>query len=557
LEGTKYIFVTGGVTSSLGKGIISASIAKLLLARGFTVTNQKLDPYINVDPGTLNPYEHGECFVTEDGAETDLDLGHYERFSNVPTSQANNITTGRIYQNVINKERRGDFLGETVQVIPHITDEIKYRIKLLGNEGHFDFVITEIGGTVGDIESLPYIEAVRQLKWGMGKDCLVVHLTLVPYLAAAGELKSKPTQHSVKNMLEQGVQPDIIVCRTEKHLTESLREKIALFCNIQLSSVMESIDASTIYEVPILMKEEKLDTEILRKLGVTDFIEPDLSDWKDFLYRLQHPVCEVEIGLIGKYVELKDAYKSINESFIHAGAVNQCKVKVKHIHSEDVNEDNVEALLGGLHGILVAPGFGERGIEGKIIAIRYARENKVPFFGVCLGMQCAVVEFGRNVLGMEGAHSKEVNPRTKYPVIDIMEAQKKVSGKGGTMRLGAYPCTLEEGSKLAEIYHTLNISERHRHRYEFNNKYLEQYEQAGMKAVGINKQDNLVEIMELAGHPWFIGVQFHPEYKSTVANPHPLFVSFVKAARAFRESHEQGPIRKAGAKASLARSKKK
>ncbi|MEI6576133.1 MAG: CTP synthase [Bacteroidota bacterium] len=557
MEGTKYIFVTGGVTSSLGKGIISASIAKLMQARGFTVTNQKLDPYINVDPGTLNPYEHGECFVTEDGAETDLDLGHYERFSNVPTSQANNITTGRIYQSVINKERRGDFLGETVQVIPHITDEIKYRVKLLGNDGRFDFVITEIGGTVGDIESLPYIEAVRQLKWELGKNCLVVHLTLVPYLAAAGELKSKPTQHSVKNMLEQGVQPDIIVCRTEKHLTESLREKIALFCNIEPSSVIESIDASTIYEVPVLMQEEKLDSEILRKVGITNAKEPELADWKDFLYRLQHPVCEVNIGLVGKYVELKDAYKSINESFIHAGTVNLCKVNLKLIHSEDVLEDNVESLLSGLHGILVAPGFGERGIEGKILAIKFCREHKVPFFGVCLGMQCAVVEFGRNVLGLEGAHSKEMNPRTKYPVIDIMEAQKKVSGKGGTMRLGAYPCTLKEGSTLQEIYQTQNVTERHRHRYEFNNKYLDLYEEAGMHAVGINRQDNLVEIMELEGHPWFIGVQFHPEYKSTVANPHPLFVSFIKAARDFMNTIVPSVTKKSPAKTKTATSKKK
>jgi CTP synthase len=532
----KYIFVTGGVTSSLGKGIISASIAKLLQARGFSVTNQKLDPYINIDPGTLNPYEHGECFVTEDGAETDLDLGHYERFSNVPTSQANNITTGRIYQSVIDKERRGDFLGETVQVIPHITDEIKYRIKLLGNEGHFDFVITEIGGTVGDIESLPYIEAVRQMKWELGHDCLVVHLTLVPYLAAAGELKTKPTQHSVKSLLEQGVQPDIIVCRTEKHLTENLRDKIALFCNIEATSVIESIDASTIYEVPVLMRAEQLDTVILKKMQIVSPHEPSLHNWEDFLDRLKHPEIEVKIGLVGKYVELKDAYKSIMEAFIHAGTVNRCKVDLKLIHSEEINEENLQEKMDGLKGILVAPGFGERGIEGKISSIRYARENKIPFLGICLGMQCAVIEFGRNVLGLEGAHSKEMNPRTKYPVIDIMEAQKKVSSKGGTMRLGAYPCTLVPGTKAASVYHHPKITERHRHRYEFNNKYLELYKEAGMIPSGINENDNLVEIMELENHPWFIGVQFHPEFKSTVVNPHPLFVRFVKAAIDYQKS---------------------
>ncbi|HRY32732.1 MAG TPA: CTP synthase [Bacteroidales bacterium] len=526
----KYIIVTGGVTSSLGKGIISASIAKLLQARGFSVTNQKLDPYINIDPGTLNPYEHGECFVTEDGAETDLDLGHYERFSNVPTSQANNITTGRIYQSVIDKERRGDFLGETVQVIPHITDEIKYRIKLLGNEERYDFVITEIGGTVGDIESLPYIEAVRQMKWEMGKDCLVVHLTLVPYLRAAGELKTKPTQHSVKSMLEQGVQPDIIVCRTEKHLTENLRDKIALFCNIEARSVIESIDAASIYEVPVLMRQEKLDEEILRKMHVKTPHEPLMQDWEDFLFRLTHPLGEVQIGLVGKYVELKDAYKSINESFTHAGTVHQCKVNLQLIHSEEITAVNVAQKLKGLDGILVAPGFGERGIEGKILSIEHARKAQIPFFGICLGMQCAVVEFGRNVLNLEGAHSKEMNPRTRYPVIDIMEAQKKVSSKGGTMRLGAYPCTLLAGSKVALAYGIPKIVERHRHRYEFNNKYLDQYQEAGFQAVGINETDNLVEIMELRGHPWFIGVQFHPEFKSTVANPHPLFVGFVAAA---------------------------
>jgi CTP synthase len=530
---TKYIFVTGGVASSLGKGIISASLAKLLVARGFKVTIQKLDPYINIDPGTLNPYEHGECFVTDDGAETDLDLGHYERFSNVPTSQANNVTTGRIYLSVIEKERRGDYLGETVQVIPHITDEIKNRVKILGSGGMFDFVITEIGGTVGDIESLPYIEAVRQMKWEMGYRCVVVHLTLVPYLAAAGELKTKPTQHSVKTLLESGVQPDIIVCRTEKHLSENLKNKIALFCNVTPTAVIESIDAETIYDVPLLMRDERLDIEVLNLTKVKVRKAPDLSKWEEFLFKLKHPLSEVTIGLVGKYVELKDAYKSISESIIHASATNQCKVKVKMIHSEAINDSTVKHLLKDLDGILVAPGFGERGIEGKIIAIRYARENKVPFLGICLGMQCAVVEFGRNVLGYGDAHSTEMNPGTTHPVIDIMEDQKKVSKKGGTMRLGAYPCTIRKGSLAAGIYGKTEISERHRHRFEFNNKYLVDYEKAGMTPVGINLPDNLVEMIELRDHPWFVGIQFHPEYKSTVANPHPLFVHFVKAAMAF------------------------
>jgi CTP synthase len=527
---TKYIFVTGGVTSSLGKGIISASIAKLLKARGYSVTTQKLDPYINIDPGTLNPYEHGECFVTEDGAETDLDLGHYERFSNVPTSQANNITTGIIYQSVITKERQGEYLGETVQVIPHITDEIKYRIMLLANKGNYDFVITEIGGTVGDIESLPYIEAVRQMRWELGKNCVVVHLTLVPYLAAAGELKTKPTQHSVKTLLESGVQPDIIVCRTEKHLSEGLKKKIALFCNVAPTSVIECIDAESIYDVPLLMHKENLDVEILKKVKVKCTQEPDLADWEKFLFKLKNPNKEVTIGLVGKYVELKDAYKSINESFIHAGAANQCRVNVRLIHSETITESNVKEKMEGLNGILVAPGFGHRGIEGKISAIRYARENAIPFLGICLGMQCAVVEFGRHVLGLEDANSTEFDRTTKYPVIDMMEMQKKISGLGGTMRLGAYPCRLKKGSKIMDIYKTENISERHRHRYEFNNAYLEQYQKAGLIPVGINEKDNLVEIVELKEHPWFIGVQFHPEFKSTVANPHPVFKAFVKAA---------------------------
>ncbi len=527
---TKYIFVIGGVSSSLGKGIISASISKLLKARGFSVTTQKLDPYINIDPGTLNPYEHGECFVTDDGAETDLDLGHYERFSNVPTSQANNITTGIIYQSVITKERKGEYLGETVQVIPHITDEIKYRIMLLANRGNYDFVITEIGGTVGDIESLPYIEAVRQMRWELGKNCVVVHLTLVPYLAAAGELKTKPTQHSVKTLLESGVQPDIIVCRTVKHLSDNLKKKIALFCNVAPSSVLECIDAESIYEVPLLMHKEHLDDEILKKVKVKCTQEPDLANWEKFLFKLKNPKREVTIGLVGKYVELRDAYKSINESFIHAGAVNECKVNVRTIHSESINDTNVAEKLAGLSGILVAPGFGHRGIEGKISAIRYVREHEIPFFGICLGMQCAVVEFGRNVLGIAGANSTEFDKETPNPVIDMMEMQKKISGMGGTMRLGAYPCKLKKGSKIHEIYKMDDISERHRHRYEFNNAYLDQYQKAGFIPVGVNEKDNLVEIIELKGHPWFIGVQFHPEFKSTVANPHPIFVAFVKAA---------------------------
>ena len=514
----------------MGKGIISASLAKLLQARGFSVTLQKLDPYINIDPGTLNPYEHGECYVTDDGAETDLDLGHYERYLSIPTSQANNVTTGKIYQSVISKERRGDYLGQTVQVIPHITDEIKRRIKLLATEGTYDFVLTEIGGTVGDIESLPYVEAVRQMRWEMGSDCLVIHLTLVPYLAAAGELKTKPTQHSVKTMLEQGVQPDIIVCRTVMHMNEGMRNKIALFCNVDPTSVIESIDADSIYDVPLLMQEERLDIEVLEKMKMPVGPEPNLSIWKEFLHRVKNPIGEVTIGLVGKYVELKDAYKSINESFVHAGASNEYKVKVKSIHSESIDSSTVDESLAGLDAILVAPGFGSRGIDGKIEAIRYARENKIPFLGICLGMQSAVVEFGRNVLGLSDAHSTEMDPETSYPVIDIMEEQKGVQDMGGTMRLGAYPCTIEKGTKTFDIYGTTEIEERHRHRYEFNNQFLKQYQEGGMLTPGINTINNLVEIIELKGHPWFIGVQFHPEYKSTVANPHPLFVSFVKAA---------------------------
>jgi CTP synthase len=528
---TKYIFVTGGVTSSLGKGIISASLAKLLQSRGYIVTIQKLDPYINVDPGTLNPYEHGECYVTEDGAETDLDLGHYERFLGMPTSQANNITTGRIYQSVINKERRGDYLGKTVQVIPHITDEIKRRIKLLGSRHKFDFVITEIGGTVGDIESLPYIESVRQLKWEMGEmNTLVIHLTLVPYLAASGELKTKPTQHSVKVLLENGIQPNILVLRTERELNDELRKKVALFCNVDFDSVIQSIDVSTIYEVPILMQKEKLDITVLKKLGMNYEGEPDLQPWKNFLKRLKHPKRSVKIGLVGKYVELPDAYISIAESFKHAGALHDCYVDLKYIHSESIDETNYNEMLSGLEGILVAPGFGDRGIEGKIIAAKFARENNIPFFGICLGLQCAVVEFARNVLGYEKAHSTEISLKTPHPVIDLMEDQKGVTEKGGTMRLGTYPCVLKEGTKAFKAYGVKEISERHRHRYEFNNKYLEEYENAGMIAAGINPDSNLVEIMELKNHKWFIGVQFHPEYRSNVLKPHPLFVDFIKAA---------------------------
>ena len=527
---TKYVFVTGGVTSSLGKGIISASLAKLLQARGYTATIQKLDPYINIDPGTLNPYEHGECFVTDDGAETDLDLGHYERFLNVPTSQANNVTTGRIYQSVIEKERKGEFLGKTVQVIPHITDEIKDRIQLLGKNGQYDIVITEIGGTVGDIESLPYVEAVRQMMWEFENDCIVVHLTLVPYLAAAGELKTKPTQHSVKQLLELGVQPDILCCRTEHELDLSLRKKIAKFCNVSMNAVIESRDAESIYDVPILMQAEELDKVVLEKLGLSSKSIPHLDNWKSFLDRLKNPKREVNIGLVGKYVELKDSYKSISEAFIHAGVSNEARVNVKWIHSEKLNSTNIDEELSGLDGILVAPGFGSRGISGKIEAVRYARENKVPFFGICLGMQCAVIEFARHVLGYTDAHTTEIAEDSKYPVISMMEEQKNISNMGGTMRLGAYRCQLKPGSKAFAAYNTEKISERHRHRYEFNNDYLKEFEAAGLLPVGKNPETGLVEIVEIKDHPWFVGAQFHPEYKSTVANPHPLFVAFIKAA---------------------------
>ncbi len=527
----RYIFTTGGVTSSLGKGIISASLAKLLQARGYRVTIQKLDPYINVDPGTLNPYEHGECYVTNDGTETDLDLGHYERFLNVPTSIANNVTTGKIYQTVINREREGAYLGKTVQVIPHITDEIKRRIQLLGETGEFDIIITEIGGTVGDIESLPYIEAVRQMIWEMGStNVAVIHLTLLPYLSTTGELKTKPTQHSVKALLEYGVQPDILVCRTEKPVSNDIRRKIALFCNVNINAVIESIDASTIYEVPLMMLKEQLDKVVLNRLKLPLRQEPDMAAWKDFLGKLKNPIHEVRIGLIGKYIELKDAYKSINEAFIHAGVSNECQVKLEWIHSEKLDHDNVKNQLGHLHAILVAPGFGERGIEGKINAIQFAREKKIPFLGICLGMQCAVVEFARNVLGMKDAHSTEMNPETSFPVINMMEEQKLITNKGGTMRLGEYTCSVAKGTRAYQIYGKSKITERHRHRYEFNNDYLQKFEAEGMIASGINPDSNLVEIVELKNHPWFVGVQFHPEYKSTVLNPHPLFVKFVKAA---------------------------
>ena len=532
----KYIFVTGGVTSSLGKGIIAASLAKLLQARGFRVTIQKFDPYINVDPGTLNPYEHGECYVTEDGAETDLDLGHYERFLNIFTSQANNVTTGRIYQTVINKEREGAYLGKTVQVVPHITDEIKRRMMVLGQDDKYDIVITEIGGTVGDIESLPFVEAVRQLQWELPEeDAVVVHLTLIPYLKAAKELKTKPTQHSVKMLSQEGVHPDVIVCRTEKQLTPELRRKIALFCNVKTEAVIEAADAPTIYEVPLLMMREKLDLICLKKMNLADYKEPELGRWKEFLDKLKYPKAKVTIGLIGKYLELQDAYKSILEAFVHAGAVNEWQVQVVNVHSEYITETNVGEKLAGLDGLLVAPGFGLRGVEGKITAVKYARENGLPFFGICLGMQMAVIEFARNVLGLAEAHSTEMDPKTKDPVIDLMEEQKKITAKGGTMRLGAYPCEIKEGTLAAAIYGAASISERHRHRWEFNNEYLSRFEEAGMVASGKNPGTGLVEIVELPNHPFFIGVQYHPELKSTVENPQPVFVHFIKAARQFAE----------------------
>ncbi len=532
----KYIFVTGGVTSSLGKGIIAASLAKLLQARGLKVTIQKFDPYINVDPGTLNPYEHGECYVTEDGAETDLDLGHYERFLNIFTTQANNVTTGRIYQTVINKERAGDFLGKTVQVVPHITDEIKRRMLLLGQDNKYDVVLTEIGGTVGDIESLPFIEAVRQLQWELPEeDVMVVHLTLIPYLNAAKELKTKPTQHSVKMLSETGVHPDILVCRTEHPLNNDIKRKIALFCNVKQDAVIEAMDASTIYEVPLFMMREKLDLICLKKMNITNYGEPNLEKWKGFLDKLKYPKSKVTIGLIGKYIELQDAYKSILESFVHAGAMNEVKVQVVNVHSEFITDENVAEKLQSFDGLLVAPGFGRRGIEGKIIAVQYAREHGMPFFGICLGMQMAVIEYGRNVLGLKDAHSVEMDANTSHPVINMMEEQKKIKMMGGTMRLGSYPCEITEGTLAHQIYGTNMISERHRHRYEFNNDYLDQYLAAGMVASGKNPESGLVEIIELPNHPFFIGVQYHPELKSTVESPAPLFVGFIDAAKKYND----------------------
>ena len=533
----KFIFVTGGVTSSLGKGIIAASLAKLLQSRGLKVTIQKFDPYINVDPGTLNPYEHGECFVTDDGAETDLDLGHYERFLNIPTSQANNVTTGRIYQTVINKEREGEYLGKTVQVVPHITDEIKRRMMLLGQTGDYDIIITELGGTVGDIESLPFVEAVRQIQWELPEeDCMVVHLTLIPYLKAAKELKTKPTQHSVRLLSQEGVQPDVIVCRTEHALSEEIRRKIGLFCNVKPNAVIEAIDASTIYEVPLKMLHEGLDVIVLKQLQINGYSAPELSKWRGFLEKLNYPKSRAKIGLIGKYIELQDAYKSILESFIHAGAVNQCKVQIVNIHSEYITDENVSEKLRDLDGLLVAPGFGSRGVEGKITAIKFARENGMPFFGICLGMQMAVIEFARNVLGWKDANSTEMETGTTHPVIALMEEQKKVKKKGGTMRLGSYPCTIMPGSLANKIYGTTEINERHRHRWEFNNNYINDFTNAGLIPSGKNPATGLVEIVELLNHPHFIGVQYHPELKSTVENPHPLFVSFVKVAREFAEA---------------------
>ena len=535
---TKYIFVTGGVSSSLGKGIIAASLAKLLLSQGYRTTIQKLDPYINIDPGTLNPYEHGECYVTDDGAETDLDLGHYERFLNVPTSQANNVTTGRIYQSVIDKERRGEFLGKTVQVIPHITDEIKHRIQILGKSGEYDIILTEIGGTVGDIESLPYVEAVRQLKWELGNEnALVIHLTLIPYLSAAGELKTKPTQHSVKTLMESGVQADILVCRTEHELNDGIRTKLARFCNVKKESVIQSIDASTIYDVPNMMLEEGLDKVVLNQLQL-EAHTPDLTSWNNFTEKLKNPKSDIVIGLIGKYVELQDSYKSILEAFIHAGAANEVRVKVVSIHSEFLDAQNVKLKIENLDGVLVAPGFGERGIEGKIEAIRYVREHNIPFFGICLGMQMAVIEFSRNVLNLHKANSSEMDELTPFPVIDLMEAQKLITKKGGTMRLGSWECNLLENSKVATIYNKNIIHERHRHRYEFNNDFKDQIENSGMLSSGCNPQTGLVEIVEIPSHPWFIGVQYHPEYKSTVANPHPLFLSFIKAALKYKTNKQ-------------------
>lgn len=544
MKGTRYIFTTGGVTSSLGKGIISSSLAMLLIERGLRVTIQKLDPYINIDPGTLNPYEHGECYVTDDGAETDLDLGHYERFTNVSTSQANNVTTGKIYLSVIEKERRGDYLGETVQVIPHITDEIKERIKILGNSGKYDVVITEIGGTVGDIEALPYIEAMRQMKWELGNLCIDIHLTLVPYLSAAGELKTKPTQHSVKQLLSYGVQPDIIVCRTEKYLNKNIRDKIALFCNISPRAVIQSLDVSNIYEVPLLMHKEGLDQVVIEKMQLKAKRAPNLNKLIHFLDKLKNPIGEVNIGLVGKYVELPDAYKSISEAFVHASAQNRYSVKLKLIQSEFLNDKNAAKMLKGLDGILVAPGFGQRGFEGKISAVKYSRENNIPFLGICFGMHAAAVEFARNVLNIEDANSYEIDPDTANPIVKIMDDQKKADKKGGTMRLGKYECIIKPDTIAWNVYKKETIEERQRHRYEFNNKYLQQFEKAGAIISGKNPDSGLVEIFEIKNHPWFVAVQFHPEYKSTVENPHPLFVKFVKATISYKKKNNNNKIKK-------------
>ncbi len=535
---TKYIFVTGGVVSSLGKGIISSSLACLLKARGYRVTIQKFDPYINIDPGTLNPYEHGECYVTEDGHEADLDLGHYERFTNVHTSKANNVTTGRIYQSVIDKERRGDYLGKTVQIVPHITDEIKRNVKFLGKTGNYDFVITEIGGTVGDIESLPFLEAVRQLRWDLGQNSLCVHLTYVPYIAAAKELKTKPTQHSVKALQELGIQPDVLVLRTEKEIGPEMRRKIALFCNVAPEAVVQSKDVNSIYKVPLKMHEQHLDEIVLTKMGVQPEGEPQMDRWLDFIHRMDHATETVRIGLVGKYVELQDAYKSISEALFHAATYNDHKLDLVYIHSEKVNDDNVAERLAGLDGVIIAPGFGQRGIEGKFVALKYCREHDIPTFGICLGMQCMVIEFARNVLGLKDANSTEMDTHTPYNVIDLMEEQKNISNMGGTMRLGAYDCRLRPGSQAAKAYGATDIRERHRHRFEFNNDYRDRYEAAGMACVGINPESDLVEVVEMPDHRWFLGTQYHPEYSSTVLAPSPIFLDFVKAAIAYHDEKE-------------------
>ena len=539
LSKPKYIFVTGGVASSLGKGIISATVARLLQARGYSVTVQKFDPYINADPGRLNPYEHGESYVTEDGTECDLDLGHYERFTSITTTKNNTVTTGKIYKEILEKERRGDYMGKTVQVIPHITDEIKRRIQLLGATKKYDVIISEIGGTVGDIESLPYIESVRQLRNQLGyQNSLLIHLAWVPYMAAAHEMKTKPTQHSVKELQSEGVQPDVLVLRAEQSLAEDVRRKVALFCNVTEDAVVESIDVPTIYEVPLRMHDQHLDDVILRKLGINDAEEPNLKSWSDFVEKIKNPKHQVEVALVGKYTELPDAYKSINESFIHAGAINHCKVKVKYVPAEQVTAENAADMLAGMAGIFVAPGSGVRGFEGKVAAVQYARENNIPFFGVGLGMQASIIEFARNVLGMTEAHSRELDPQTKYPVIDLMEEQKKVTEKGGTMRLGGYPCALKAGSKAAAAYGTDSVVERHRHRYEFNGAYLQQFEAAGMIATGINPETGLVEVLEVKNHPWFVAVLYNPEYKSTVSTPAPLFVAFVAAALEYQKQNK-------------------